>query len=385
MPEKTVLIVDSDLVSLNFLTQLLVGKEYKVLGAGRGKDGINLAWRDLPHLILFDPTLNDMPAEEFVKKLRQDPRTKNTIILAICSDLTSQMKDTLMEIGVTECYSKDRDLVNKLPEVLPRFLAESTASEEQAGGYLIVFMSAKGGTGTSSLCANYAMSVAEQIPDKAVVVVDLVLPLGSLASILGNESKLDLVSIAEMAPEQVTKGYLRKSLPNFPLWKIHLLPGASHPERSNELNVARIPEIISALQAAYDYVIIDLGRSLSRISLPIIMRADLLAVVVSNDESTVTLTKIICEYLREQGIADNKLYVILNRAIGLEGLTKPEIEEILDLEVRTSLPHMRGDFTLANNLHQPIRTKYLQTAISLELKGTALEMISLTSELRPME
>jgi len=385
MPDRFILIVDSDHVSLNFLTQLLVSKEFKVIGVDRGKDGINHAWRDLPHLILFDPTLKDMDAEEFVKNLRRDPRTKKTPILAICSDLSSQKKDMLLEIGVTECYVKDRNLVNKLPEVLARFISGSTSPEETAGGYLIVFMSAKGGTGTSSLCANYAMSVAEQIPDKTVVVVDLVLPLGSLASILGSESKLDLVSVAEMDPEQVTKEYLRKNLPNFPLWKTHLLPGASHPERSNELNVAQIPEIISALQAAYDYVIIDLGRSLSRISLPIILQADLLAVVVSNDESTVTLTKIICEYLREQGIADNKLFVILNRAIGLEGLTKPEIEEILDLKVRTSLPHMRGDFTLANNLHQPIRTKYLQTAISLELKDTALEMISLTSEMRPMD
>ena len=151
------------------------------------------------------------------------------------------------------------------------------------------------------------------------------------------------------------------------------------------MNIAQIPEIISTLQAIYDYVIIDLGRSLSRISLPIIMQADLLALVVSNDQSTVTLTKVIGEFLREQGVEDQKLYVILNRAIGLEGLTKSEIEEILDLEVRTSLPHMRGDFTLANNLHQPVRSKYPHAAVSLELKETALEMISLMDEMRTRE
>lgn len=383
MSEKTVLIVDSDPASLYFLSQLIAGKGYKVLQAGQGSDGMMLAWRNLPHLVLFDPALDDMPAEEFVKKLHLDPRTERTPILAISSDLTPQKKDSLLGAGVTECHFKDRDLVNKLPGVLTHFLGGTPAPGEPKGGYLIVFMSAKGGTGTSSLCANYAMSVAEQKPDKTVVVVDLVLPLGSLASILGSESRLDLVSIAEMPPEKITKEFLRNNLPDFPFWKTHLLPGASHPERSNELNIAQIPEIISALQAAYDYVVIDLGRSLSRISLPIIMQADLLAIVVSNDQSTVSLTKVICEYLREQGITDPKMYVILNRAIGLEGLTKKEIEERLDLSVRTNLPHMRGDFTLANNLHQPVRSKYPEAAISLELKETALEMITLTSKMRP--
>jgi pilus assembly protein CpaE len=385
MSEATILIVDSDPASLKFLSQLLTGKGYKVLQADQGREGITQAWRELPSLVLFDPALNDMHAEEFIKELRQDPRTEKTPILAISSDRTPQKKDMLLEIGVTECHFKDRDLVNTLPEVLASFLESSTTPGEPSGGYLIVFMSAKGGTGTSSLCANYAMSVAEQKPDETVAVVDLVLPLGSLASILGHEGRLDLVSLAEMSPEKITKDFLRKNLPNFPLWKTHLLPGASHPERSNELNVAQIPEIISVLQAVYDYVVIDLGRSLSRISLPIIMQADLLALVVSNDQSTVTLTKVICEFLREQGITDQKLYVILNRAIGLEGLTKPEIEDRLDLKIRTNLPHMRGDFTLANNLHQPVRTKYPQDAISLELKETTLEMISLMSDMRPRE
>ena len=385
MSEETILIVDSDPASLKFLSQLLAGKGYKVLQAGQGRDGMTQAWRELPSLVLFDPALSDMPAEEFVKELRQDPHTEKTPILAISSDRTPQKRDMLLEVGVTECHYKDRDLVNNLPGVLASLLDSPTAPEEPTGGHLIVFMSAKGGTGTSSLCANYAMSVAEQKPDETVVAVDLVLLLGSLASILGNESKLDLVSLAEMPPEKITREFLRNNLPNFPIWKTHLLPGASHPERSNELNVAQIPEIISALQAAYDYVVIDLGRSLSRISLPIIMQADLLALVVSNDQSTVSLTKVICEFLRGQGIIDHKMYVILNRAIGLEGLTKPEIEEMLDLAVRTNLPHMRGDFALANNLHQPVRTKYPQTAISLELKETALEMISVMSEMRPRE
>ena len=37
-----------------------------------------------------------------------------------------------------------------------------------------------------------------------------------------------------------------------------------------DLKVVRIPEIISELQQSYDFVVVDLGRSLSRISQEII-------------------------------------------------------------------------------------------------------------------
>jgi len=65
-----------------------------------------------------------------------------------------------------------------------------------------------------------------------------------------------------------------------------------------------------------------IGRSLSRISLPLIQKADLIILVVSTDQSTVKLTKTVWDYLQSQGVDNQKIYAILNRAVRLEGLTK---------------------------------------------------------------
>jgi pilus assembly protein CpaE len=186
-------------------------------------------------------------------------------------------------------------------------------------------------------------------------------------------------------PSKETTGeFFHKRLPEFELWDFQLLAGASDPERANELQIQRIPEIIDALQHAYDFVFVDLGRSLSRISLPILKKADLLTLIIGADKSTITLTKKVLDYLRAQGIDSKNFYAILNRAVGLEGLTKAEAEEILDLPVRAALPYMGGSFALANNLNQPIILKYPENTASLVFKGDASDMIKTANKLRNM-
>jgi MinD-like ATPase involved in chromosome partitioning or flagellar assembly len=396
MSDKSILVVDADNVSLNYLLRIVKEQQYSAVGAGSGKEGLIAAWRDLPAMIIFDPLLSDLPPEEFLLKLRRDPRSANIPILALSKNPDAVLREACLQAGCNEYMLKSGEVVSSLPGVITQMLGkkpeivqelpqeEPEEAQEivKEGGYLIVFLSAKGGTGTSSLCANYAMSIHHNKPESNVVVVDLVLPIGSIAPIVGYDGEVDLISVADLPSEETTGEYFHKRLPELELWNFQLLAGASDPERANELQVQRIPEIISVLQQAYDFVFVDLGRSLSRISLPLLKKADLLVLIMSTDKSTITLTKKVLDYLRAQGIDSQSFYAILNRAVGLEGLTKTEAEEILDLPVRAALPYMGGSFALANNLNQPIILKYPENTASLVFKGDANDMIKTANKLR---
>jgi len=388
---KTILIVDGDTTSLNYLVHVLRDQGYSVLSADLGKEGLISTWRDHPDLMIFDPVFKDISSQEFLQKIRQDTRSTNIPILALSSDPNPEKETTCLQAGCNHYVVKSAEAVKTLPEVIAGLLEEkheAMAQEiiepevEKAGGYLIVFLSAKGGTGTSSLCANYAMTMHHNKPEASVVVVDLVLPIGSIAPIVGYEGEVDLVSVAGLPLAETTGEYFHKHLPEMNLWEFQLVPGATDPERANQLQVKRIPEIIQVLQSAYDYVVIDFGRSLSRISLPIIKKADLLALTVSTDQSTITLTKKVWDYLHAQGIESQNVFAILNRAVGLEGLTKPEAEEIIGLPIQSVIPYMGSNFTLANNLNQPIITKYPEDTTSIILKDTTNNMINLADKLR---
>jgi pilus assembly protein CpaE len=378
--EKTVLVIDSDSASRMFLTRMLEQQQYGVLQASSGKEGLINVWRDRPDLVLVDPVLPDISCDEFITKLRQDRRTAELPAIALSRDPSPDLQARCKAGGFNEYLVKSAEVIQTLADVIARQFQTQTNRTE--GGFLVVFLSAKGGTGTSSLCANVATSMYKNQPEADIVVADLVLPIGSIAPIVGYQGDLDLSKITAMASEQTTGDFFRENLPSPEPWGFQLLAGAPDPEIANQLDVRRIPDIISTLQRTYDFVLVDLGRSLSRISLPLIQQADLLVLVVSTDQSTVTLTKTVWEYLQAQGVDPRRVYAILNRAVGLEGLTKAEAEEVIGLEIKFTMPYMASNFTLANNQSLPIIEKFPHDTASVVLKESSSGMVKQAQLLR---
>ena len=387
MVGKSILILDENATSRNFLGNTLREKQFKVLEAASGKEALIIAWRDEPDLVLFDPVLSDIKDEEFIQKLRSNSRTNNTHLIALSSDPSLTRKEACMNAGANEYLIKSAQALPALEESLSRlFSAEKppdvASNKEKKNGLLIVFLSAKGGTGTSSLCANLAMNIKQSQPDARVVVADLILPIGSIGQIVGYTGRLNLVTVADLPSGQTNEEYFRKNLPTPELWHFQLLAGSPDPQHGNILKGERIEQIVDVLRSAYDFIILDFGRSLSRISLPLIQKADLITLIVSTDQSTIQLTKTVWDYLQTQGIDKQRIYAILNRAVGLEGLTKAEAEEIIGLTIKTTMPYMGSNFALANNLNQPITTKYPTDTASIIFKETAADMVRLVRRLR---
>ena len=387
MVGKSILVLDGNAASRNFLANTLREKQFETYEASSGQEALIFAWRDLPDLILFDPVLSDIRVEDFIHKLQNDSRTNKTPLIALSSDSNSVLKDACVKAGVTAYILKSSQAVPTLEETLqklfnanpPAIVAEVVPREK---GLLIVFLSAKGGTGTSSLCANLAMNIKMQQPDASVVVTDLVLPIGSIAQIVGYTGDQNLVTMADQSAAQTNGEYFRRHLPQPELWQFQLLAGSPDPQHGNMIKGDRIAQIVDALRTSYDFIILDIGRSLSRISLPLIQQADVIALIVSTDQSTIHLTKTVWEYMQAQGIDPQSLYAILNRAVGLEGLTKSEAEAIIGIPIRMMIPYMGSNFTLANNLNQPITTKYPKDTASIVLKEAAGNMVKLARQLR---
>lgn len=387
MVGKTILLLDENPSSRHFLANALREKQFNVLEAPSGKEALISAWRDMPHLILFDPVLTDIRDDEFISKLRTNPRTKNTPLVALSSDPGPARRDACINAGVDEYLVKSSQAMASLDQSLSRIFSQSSTTEtagegEREPGLLFVFLSAKGGTGTSSLCANIAMNIKQAQAEARVVVADLVLPIGSIAPIVGYEGKLNIITVTDLPSSHMSGDYFPKNLPKPELWGFQLLPGSPDPQSANALKGDRVAYVVDTLRSIYDYVIVDLGRSLSRISLPLIQKADLIPLIVSTDRSSIELTKTTIHYLQSQGIDNQKIYSILNRAVGLEGATKAEAEATIGLPIKTTMPYMAGNFALANNLNQPITIKYPNDTASIILKDLSTDMVKLARRLR---
>lgn len=388
MVGKSILIVDDNPASRIYLANHLKGKRFGVLEAPTGKEGLIIAWRDQPDVILFDPTLHDIADREFIQKLRNDPRTGKIRLIALSSDPGAARREICLSAGVDGYLVKSSQALQALEESLARLLEENSRStpikkeEEGERGLLIVFLSAKGGTGISSLCANLAMNIQRTETEARVVVADLVLPIGSIGQIVGDDGRLNLATVAELPDGQTNTEYFHKNLPRPERWQFQLLPGSPDPQQGNSIRGERIGPIVDTLCFAFDFIILDIGRSLSRISAPLIQKADLVVLIVSTDQSTVQLTKTVWNYLQSQGVDHQKVYAILNRAVGLKGLTKAQAEEIIGLPIKAAMPYLGGNLALANNLNQPIILKYPTDTASIVLKETSEDIVKLARQVR---
>ena len=379
------LVIDADEANRNFLAQLLHKKKYQVRQASSGEEGIRMVREAAPSMVIFDTGLPDLKATDLIERLQHIPEIANAPCVVLTSHPDPEEMQACLQAGCAEYYVKSGMVMMTLVDAIPRLLTEGRRlRKKREQGYLIVFLSAKGGTGTSSLCANIAMNMAAQNPQAGVAVADLVLPMGTIAPLVGiQDPKIDLVSVAGELDEKISAEYLGKQLPVPPHWLFHLLPGAPDPETSINLNFSQIPNIVHALRQAYDYVLVDLGRSLLRISLPIIQAADLVVLILSTDLSTVNQTKKLWHYLREQGIQANRVYAIINRAVGLEGLTRAETEKLLEISINLTIPYMMGNFTLANNQNTPISVKFPNDTATMILKQAAAEMSQKMVKMQP--
>ena len=129
MVGKSVLILDENTASRNFLANTFLEKQFKVTVAASGKEALIIAWRDQPDLILFDPVLSDIKVEEFIQKLRIDSRTIQTPLIALSSDPSPACKETCLNAGVYEYLVKSAQAIPALEETLIRLFGTEKPTE----------------------------------------------------------------------------------------------------------------------------------------------------------------------------------------------------------------------------------------------------------------
>jgi len=84
-PEKKILIVDDDLVTLEMLEKILVLEGYWVAKGTNGKEALYIANEFMPDLIILDIMMPIMDGTEAMEHLEKNPRTKNIPVLCLTS------------------------------------------------------------------------------------------------------------------------------------------------------------------------------------------------------------------------------------------------------------------------------------------------------------
>ncbi|MBN1265079.1 MAG: AAA family ATPase [Anaerolineales bacterium] len=357
---------------------VLANAGYTVTHESTGKNGLISAYRDRPDFIVVELDLPDINSFELVQKIRSDPRLSRTNMVSLSSRSSPEEIRAALEVGLDEHIIKQHDAV----DILLRYLAHTRVAEPSMEttapirpGRLITFMSAKGGSGTSTICLNTASLMAEIDKKLRLAVADLVLPLGSLSEICGASGDVGIVEITETEPSVLKPEYLRKKMSHPASWGFALLPGSSDPYAAARLNADRLAPVFQTLRAAYNLVVIDIGDNLSRLAISALAQSDLVIMVIQPETLAAQHAKRIIKYLSVEGIPPERFYLISNRSMNVEGLNNPTLESILDRPIMHSFPNMGERIFIVNNKHIPLHVRFPQDPAVYTLRDIASTFI----------
>ena len=126
---KTILIIEDDLKIADLIQLYLQKEEYRTVQAHDGREGVELALRIKPDLIVLDRMLPEMEGLEVLKKVRAQLDTP-VLILSAKAD---EMEKTIgLEVGADDYLSKPfspKELVARVKAILRRTRAANPAAD----------------------------------------------------------------------------------------------------------------------------------------------------------------------------------------------------------------------------------------------------------------
>ena len=211
------------------------------------------------------------------------------------------------------------------------------ADPMQKRAKVIAFVASKGGSGATFLACNLGYVLAAtneakvalldlnlQFGDAALFVSDHV-PANTLANVTANISRLD-ASLLTSSMVQV--------LPNF-----GVLAAPEDAEHAQDVKPEHIEALLKLTSAQYDYVIMDIGRTLNATSVKALDHADLIFVVLQQTLPFIRDSKRLIHALQSLGYTKDKVHLIINRYEKGGDIRLEDVEATLGMKVFKTIPN----------------------------------------------
>jgi pilus assembly protein CpaE len=155
-----ILIIDDDLETLRLIGVVLQRQGFQVFTTSNGVDGIALAQREKPILIVLDIMMPDLDGYQVTRMLRENPETAGIAILMFTAKTQVDDKIAGYDAGVDEYLTKPihpAELVARIKSMLTAQKKKPGPLEPAKLGYSVVVLAPKGGLGSSTLALNLSI------------------------------------------------------------------------------------------------------------------------------------------------------------------------------------------------------------------------------------
>jgi len=199
----------------------------------------------------------------------------------------------------------------------------------------IMFLSAKGGSGSTFIAINTAIAL-KNLTKKDVVLFDLKYQLGDVALMLNLYPKntiFDLISSIDKLDPETLDIFLTTHSSG-----VKVLPSPVDPAQSESINNDISIRVLNSLTEVYDFIIIDAPFGFSDLVISFIENMEKIFIVATKDVPSIKNLKIYLQILEKLKYPEEKISVILNRADSKVEFELADIEKTIKRKIDIKIP-----------------------------------------------
>lgn len=288
-----------------------------------------------PDLIIMEGMCHETSKLKVLELFNQ--QHPDIALVILCENASSEFLMGAMRSGVKDVLHLPL-VMSELQLTVGRVEAKlKKADPMQKRAKVIAFVASKGGSGATFLACNlgYVLAATNEVKvalldlnlqfgDAALFVSDHV-PANTLADVTANISRLD-ASLLTSSMVQV--------LPNF-----GVLAAPEEAGHAAGIKPVHVEALLNLAKAQYDYVVMDIGRTLNATSVKALDHADLIFVVLQETLPFIRDSKRLIHALQSLGYTKDKVHLIINRYEKGGDIRLEDVEATLGMKVFKTIPN----------------------------------------------
>ncbi len=287
-----------------------------------------------PEVVLVDISNWNEPLESLVASIRS--ATGDPMIIALNTAADAEAILSSMRAGVNEYLFPP--LQETLRRALEKRSAERSRRRDGAGkgaGKAFGFFSAKGGCGATTLACHVAAELGSQ--NHKVLLADFDFDAGMVGFITKTKavySILDAINNLHRLDIHYWKALVSNGIPGVEIVASPLALGSKQQPKDDQIR-----HVINFVRPHYDWTLVDLGRSLSRVAMAALDEIDEACLVATLEVPALHQAKQIIQTLLDIGYGKNRIRLILNRSPKRLDITPGELEKMLGVPIFCMIPN----------------------------------------------
>jgi pilus assembly protein CpaE len=364
MNRTAVTILSSDKVHLDAIARALKSDPDMRLSEIHGSTSELTAIQDAPDVIIVNGRAAEEGGLDMLERLGHVH--PSTAFIVVSENQSPEFLRRAMRAGVREVLPCPAP-AEQLRATVDRMKRRRTRPE--AKGRVLAFIPVKGGAGSTFLATNLGYILAGH-GGKKVLFLDLNLQFGDAALFLSEQQPAsDLAEVARQI-HRIDASFLASSLLNV-LPNFGVLAAPDDPAHSVDIKPQHVETIIAIARQHYEYIVVDLGRSLDGVSLKALDMADAVFPVLQLGLPYIRDGKRLLGVMKALGYPSSKINLIVNRYEKSSEIGIADVEKALGLNVFKTIPNSYQASTASVNQGVPIAKLARNNPVSRSLSELA--------------